>query len=263
MYEEDVKSPGKLTELLRGVMKRLSDIESALPPEATEFEVNAGTDGAEVRLLHGFNGPVRWYVTTWTQTGGSTYPVDAPVFVQDATSDSNTLVLRSYSSGKAVIRVEQSNGVLDLGVSTAPNPGFYAAVLDADFTTINTGITDTGLSVPVKAGETWVFQFNGTAGCSSASGMKFGIGGGGSDVVVGNHYSSTTSITTRGYQVQTAINTLGNTVHNVAGGQRDDQFFYTVQVASDGFVYLGVAAVAGTATVYANSSLIGWRVKRV
>jgi hypothetical protein len=68
LSEGDVQDARKLTELLRNVMRRLTTAESTTAPEPTEFEVNAEA-GEPVTLQHGFNSPVRFYVTSWSNPG--------------------------------------------------------------------------------------------------------------------------------------------------------------------------------------------------
>lgn len=110
--DEEVKDDTKLAELLRGIMRRLSDAEALLPPESIEFETEVSTAGATVSLAHNMNSAVRYSVTMWTKTATGAYPTAAPVLIADELSDDNTLVLRSYVAGRAVIRVEPAfNGI--------------------------------------------------------------------------------------------------------------------------------------------------------
>lgn len=110
--DEEVKNDTKLAELLRNIMRRLSDAEALLPPDAIEFETEVSTAGATVSLSHNMNAAVRYHVVFWTKTATGAYPTAAPVLVADELSDDNTLVLRSYVAGRAVIRVEHAfNGV--------------------------------------------------------------------------------------------------------------------------------------------------------
>ncbi len=265
VQESDVKDSSKLADLLRTIMRRVSEVEARVPPESVEFEGVCPATGT-VSLSHNFNTAVRWYVTTWIQTDGVAYPEAGAELVQDASSTATTLVLRSYREGRAIIRVEQSQAGLDAGatvVPTAPDPTEYRQALTSDFTTISTSLVSSPLSFAYKAGETWNVFFQGAGACSSASGMKFGIGCTGSVTIMGTHYSSSTNITTRAYQLFTAANTLLNTVHNVAGGQRDDQIGFTFTASADGVCTIDIAAVAGTATLFALSSIIAKKVTLV
>lgn len=57
--------PKRLAETLKGIQDRLIALEGKAVPEATEFEVDVGELGSIVKLNHGFNCPVRWFVTSW------------------------------------------------------------------------------------------------------------------------------------------------------------------------------------------------------
>ena len=257
VYEEDVKSTGKLTELLRGVMKRLSDIEARLPPEATEFEVNVGSSGT-VSLRHDFNGPVRWYVVTWTQVGGVTIPAATHQLVQDATSDANVLVLRTYAAGRAVIRVEQAFGVLDLG-QTVDLPTYtateYALVTTSQQDTTSTSQVNTPLRFGGNAGDTFEVTVTMNASSTSASGMRFSVDAPSGSAVNGEHYSFSTTFSTPVNQLITAINTAGSAVHTVAGGFRGDTFVFYITFGDTGVAGISFAAVAGTASIAAGARL--------
>lgn len=262
--EEDVKEPGKLAEVLRQLSRRLTAVEAAIPPEATEFEVTLGTGGALTTIAHHLNSAVRWYVTQWSQVGGTAYPVKAPQLVQDASSDANSLVLRSYVAGKAIVRVEPASGQLEPGETVTQTESPQLSVLTSDFTTTTTSSPgdSTGLSFTGKAGERWSIFFQGTAGDSNAAGMKYSIIAPTSSTMAVTHYSSSGAITTRSYQVITSINTLSNAIHTVAGGQRDDQIVGSILLGGDGTVSIGAASVAGTATVYQHSFLRAERIPR-
>lgn len=106
-------SPGQLAEQLRQVMLRVNRLEAVAPPEPTEFEVAVSTAGALVSLRHSFGVPVRWWVTSWGTTTAGTPPVATHALVMDATSDSDTLVLRSYVAGRAVVRIEPSTQMIE------------------------------------------------------------------------------------------------------------------------------------------------------
>lgn len=101
-------SPSQLAEQLRQVMLRVNRLEAVAVREGIEFEVACSTAGALVSLCHGLSGPVRWWVVSWGTTPAGTPPVANYGLVMDATSDSDTLVLRSYVAGRAVIRIEPS-----------------------------------------------------------------------------------------------------------------------------------------------------------
>ncbi len=104
-----------VTKELRQAVLRINRLEAAQAPEATEFEVVVSTAGALVELVHKFNGPVRWYVVAWCTAAGAGAPTAAGVsLVQDASSTTDTLFLRSYVAGKAVVRVEPSQSMIEV-----------------------------------------------------------------------------------------------------------------------------------------------------
>lgn len=103
-----------VVEQLRQTMLRLNKLEANTPPEAVEFEVVVSTAGALVELVHNFNCPVRWYVVAWGAASGGGLPAAGVSLVQDATSTVDTLFLRSYVAGKAVVRVEPSQAMIEV-----------------------------------------------------------------------------------------------------------------------------------------------------
>lgn len=99
---------------LRRIGLRITKLEAVAQIEATEFEAVLGSAGATVELCHNYNGPVRYFVTTWMQLpGNGASPTTAPILVRDQSSTFKTLVLQSYVVGRAVIRVEPSTTDLD------------------------------------------------------------------------------------------------------------------------------------------------------
>ncbi len=120
----DAANPEKVAKMLRALANRVSELETRVGPEGLEFEVNVGAYGALTSISHNFGSAIRWYVVTWTQIGGYSFPTGPSVLVEDATSDSNTLRLRSYAAGRAIVRVEQSQvGIVPgqtVGAATAP-----------------------------------------------------------------------------------------------------------------------------------------------
>lgn len=117
VQDEEVKNPVKLAEILRGVLRRLTDAEAAIPPESLEFEVEVSTAAALTTLSHNFNGPVRYWVTYWTADRTGSAPTTAPILVVDITSDDNNLILKSYVAGRAIVRVEPAFRGINLGVA--------------------------------------------------------------------------------------------------------------------------------------------------
>lgn len=266
VQESDVKDTTKLADLLRSVMRRVSDVEARLPPEAVEFEVDCPATGT-VSISHNFGTAVRWYVTTWTQTDNVAYPEAGAELVQDATSSANTLVLRSYRAGRAVVRVEQSQAVLDPGITVAPATvyptQFKLALTAQQATTSLTEVPLPGMEFTGQAGETWDVKFFCNASSSSAAGMKFSVIAPGGSTVNGEHYSGA-GFTGAASQLITAPNTLGTTVHAVAGGFRGDIIAVRVTLASTGPVGIGFAkTTSGTATIAALASLIAEKVTLV
>jgi hypothetical protein len=112
VQDEEVRNPSKLAEILRGMSAQLSGLEALVPSEGLEFEVNVGELGSPVTMNHGFGVPVRWWVTAWLNPDGGYTPMGSPWLVQDASSDLNTLVLRSYMTGRAVVRIEPAQSPL-------------------------------------------------------------------------------------------------------------------------------------------------------
>lgn len=104
----DVDDKPRLSSFLKEVAVRLTRVELRMSPPQVDFEINCGTAGAKSYIRHGFGAPVRWYVVHWGRQDGASLPTAAPALVMDTSSDTNTLVLNSYVSGKAVIRVEPS-----------------------------------------------------------------------------------------------------------------------------------------------------------
>ncbi len=105
--EDEVQQPNKLAEILRAVLRRMSELEARTPPEGIEFEVEVGTLGALTTMQHNLNSGVRFTIVYWTKVrAGTTYPTTAPILIADETSDLNKLVVRSYVAGRAVVRIE-------------------------------------------------------------------------------------------------------------------------------------------------------------
>lgn len=108
--DEEVKDPVKLAEIIRTLTARVTALEARTAPESAEFEVEVGSLGAITRITHGFNSPVRFYVTYWIQKrDGSTSPTGAPALVVDSSSTLNVLALKSFLVGRAVIRIEPAS----------------------------------------------------------------------------------------------------------------------------------------------------------
>lgn len=65
VQDEQVRDPQKLSEILRGIMRRVTAVEATVPPEPIEFEVNVPGDGSTVSLMHNFGQDVRYSVVDW------------------------------------------------------------------------------------------------------------------------------------------------------------------------------------------------------
>ena len=64
---ETVQDPTALQRVLSGLMRRTAALETRVPPEGIEIEVDLPDGGTTVYLSHGFTGPVRWYVVDWKE----------------------------------------------------------------------------------------------------------------------------------------------------------------------------------------------------
>lgn len=265
IQEEEVKNPSKLVEVLRGIQKRVSDIEVVLPPEGIEFEVNVSSGGALVKLAHNFNGPIRWYVVQWLQTGGSAYPTSGPDLVHDASSDSRNLYLRSYIPGRAIIRVEQSFVDVDPGITVASSPDRVSICLANNFTTTSQTAVSTPLTFPMKAGEVWRIHYVGMAMDSAVGGMRYQMGAPVGSTMDGWHYGNGGALATRLYAQVSTVNVLYGTFHTVANVTTDDQILITVKAAINGNFTIQCATVtaATTVTIFAKSSLVAQKMSEV
>ncbi len=119
---EAVSDPKELANILSRNMGRLSALEGSQALEVAEYEVVCPYNSTIV-LAHGFNGPIRWYVTSWKRK--SYAGPWALTEVEFGGSDANTLVLYSQVPGRAVIRIERQQASLqrDDTVRTLIAPG--------------------------------------------------------------------------------------------------------------------------------------------
>ncbi len=114
VHDSDVTDPKKLAEILRGALLRISELEAAAAVQPVEFEIELGSAGATVTISHNLHSAVRWWVTCWTRlSAAGAYPSTGALIVQDASSTADQLVLRSYTAGRAVIRVEPNSGSME------------------------------------------------------------------------------------------------------------------------------------------------------
>ncbi len=105
---DEKASPAEIARVIRQLGVRVNTLEAAAVQEATEFEVACSTAGALVSMRHGYTGPVRWYVVHWGKVPGVAAPTAAPILVYDDSSTTDILVLKSYTAGRAIVRVEPS-----------------------------------------------------------------------------------------------------------------------------------------------------------
>lgn len=90
-----------LKDLLKGILVRLSILESKVPQDAIEFERTVAS-GDTIYLAHHFNSPVRWYVVWWEASS-----TDTPAFRIVSKTD-NSIALYCNCTGTVVVRVEKS-----------------------------------------------------------------------------------------------------------------------------------------------------------
>ena len=101
--EHDVQDPSNLALILTGIRADVADQRADFVPNRIDYEdYPVLTGGAALRLIHGFNGRVRWWVVGWQ------CPTNvAPILKEDTVqTDTKTLVLLSYVAGTVTIRVE-------------------------------------------------------------------------------------------------------------------------------------------------------------
>lgn len=114
VQDGEVQSPTKLAEIIRSLTARITELESKSPGEGTEFEISdVGAAGADVNLFHSYGKPVRYYVVYWATTIGGTLPTTGPELVAQSDSTNDNLHLKSYVSGRAVIRVEPAEAGIE------------------------------------------------------------------------------------------------------------------------------------------------------
>lgn len=103
---EDAKDADKMARLVAGLLDDVAELRRRHAPRRIDFEDITTTSGGTVRLHHGFGGPVVWWLVDYQIIGGAA----APVVQRDTTnSDSDTLVLLTYSTGITTIRVEAAS----------------------------------------------------------------------------------------------------------------------------------------------------------
>lgn len=101
--ERDVTDATWLVRTLIGLARSVARLEGVWRPRRIDFEDRAVVDDGTTlyRFEHRFAAPVRWWPVDWESDG-------AVALVKDDSSDTNTLVLRSYQIGTVTIRVEEA-----------------------------------------------------------------------------------------------------------------------------------------------------------
>lgn len=100
--EDEVTVPLKLVRFLLQLLKDVGVLRRRYQPTFIDFEdwpFTADGFAKPYRLIHNFNGRVRWTVVDWQGA-------DHDKLVRSSTSDDNTLVLLSNEAGTGTIRVE-------------------------------------------------------------------------------------------------------------------------------------------------------------
>lgn len=98
---EGAKDPAQIVQTVTQLHRRISELEANRPPEFIEFERDCKSSGT-VSMTHNFKSPVRYSVVHWK---GSSMP---NLNVNEASTDTNTLVLNTTVQGRAIIRVERA-----------------------------------------------------------------------------------------------------------------------------------------------------------
>jgi hypothetical protein len=100
--EEDAKDSAKVARQMARLLREVAALRRQYVTRRIDFEdVTVGSGGASVTLEHGFGGRVVWWVVDWADVGGVSHN-----FAKSPATTDNTLVLYSYISGTATIRVE-------------------------------------------------------------------------------------------------------------------------------------------------------------
>lgn len=97
----DIADPTRLTDVIRQTLARVVALEAKSSPEAVEFECDAIV--ADMSFAHGFNSPVRWWVTSWRSSASN-----QPKLTEQPESTLTVLVLESGATGTMVLRIEPS-----------------------------------------------------------------------------------------------------------------------------------------------------------
>jgi len=130
--------------------------------------------------------------------------------------------------------------------------------LAANFTTDSSGATSTNLSFEVRAGETWLLEFEGLAECSSIGGVKYAIAAPALTTVAGWLDGTDSSLNDRVVEAIAAANTLtANPIHRVAATPGPDRIVATIVAGDDGVVALQAASGVNMelTTIFAGATL--------
>lgn len=102
--EEQLKDPSRVARILMALLKEVSTLRRRWNPRVVDHEDRSvdNTGTTLYRFPHNFGARVRWSVIDWS---GATA---GPRLVRSSASDSNTLVLVSYTTGVATIRIEEA-----------------------------------------------------------------------------------------------------------------------------------------------------------
>lgn len=103
--EADVQDPAKLARYLSRSLKLIAELQRKHTPRRIDFEnLSLGVSGAAIQLQHNFGGAVRWWVVDNVIIGPDTYILQR----DEIRTTDDTLVILSYSTGRATIRVEEA-----------------------------------------------------------------------------------------------------------------------------------------------------------
>ena len=100
--EDDVQEPTKLVRILGRLARDVAEIKRRFFPRRVDFEDRVVTSGDVLRLPHGFEARVRWWVVDWVPST----PGDVPLFEKLSATDTKTLVLEVGNTGTVSIRLE-------------------------------------------------------------------------------------------------------------------------------------------------------------
>jgi hypothetical protein len=102
--EADAGDVTKLSKLLMRVLKDVATLKRRFVPRRIDFEDRTVLSGDIMRLDHGFDSRVRWWVVDWD----AATPGDIDLFIKQTSTNTKTLVLMASNSGTVTIRVEEA-----------------------------------------------------------------------------------------------------------------------------------------------------------